>query len=64
MDDWKAEKQKLNDALAECLGNRPERPPLNSCILRVGDLSPDKGLRAVKTEKLYFYSEDALKGNS
>jgi len=59
-DEWKVEKQKLHDALVECLGNWPERVPLNPCVLEVGNLSPGEGLQEVKAEKLYFHSEEDI----
>ena len=60
VDEWKTEKQKLHDALIGCLGNWPERSPLNPCVLEIGDLSPGEGLQEVKAEKLYFHSEEDI----
>jgi cephalosporin-C deacetylase-like acetyl esterase len=55
--EWKVEKQRLHDAIVECLGGWPERSPLNVHILGVEDISLGEGLPEVKAEKLYFYSE-------
>ena len=55
--EWKVEKQRLHNAVVECLGGWPERSPLNAHVLGVEDVSLGEGLPEVKAEKLYFHSE-------
>ena len=56
-DEWKTEKQRLHDALVDCLGGWPERSPLNTHILGTLNISVGEDLAGIKAEKLYFHSE-------
>ncbi len=54
---WRMEKQRLHDALLECLGSWPERCQLNTRIVGEENISLGENPPEFKAEKIYFHSE-------
>ncbi|MBM3212470.1 hypothetical protein FJZ33_09630, partial [Candidatus Poribacteria bacterium] len=54
---WRIERQNLNNKLVDCLGGWPERCQLNTHIIGVEDISLEENSPVFKVERLYFHSE-------